>query len=118
MGPFRVVEKIPPNLVKITGAHTQGREITVSVARLKVYKTDPNLEHRRMPKERAWEDDDDLEAEDIEPLRDRAGGNIIIPVQTGVPATAMVDLADAMKDTAADKRHQRPPGIWKCRMKF
>ena len=36
MGPFRVVEKIPPNLVKITAAHTKGREITVSVSRLKI----------------------------------------------------------------------------------
>ena len=41
MGPFRVVEKIPPNLVKITAAHTQGRDLTVSVARLKIYKMIP-----------------------------------------------------------------------------
>ena len=63
-----------------------------------------------MPRERAWEEDDDSEAEDIEPLKDRAGGNIVIPIQTGMPATDMVDLADAMKDTAADKETPAAPG--------
>ena len=101
MGPYRVVKKIPPNLVKITAAHTQGRDLTVSVARLKIYKTDPNLEHRRMPRERTWEEDDDSEAEDIIPFKERVGGNIVIPIQIGVPTTDMVDLAEAMKDPVA-----------------
>ena len=63
-----------------------------------------------MPRERAWEEDDDSEAEDIEPLKDRAGGNIVIPIQTGMPAADMVDLADAMKDTAADEETPAAPG--------
>ena len=96
-----MVEKIPPNLVKITAAHIKGRELTVSVSRLKIYRTDPNLEHRGIPKDRVLEEDDDSEAEDIQPLKDQERDTIVIPIQTGAPATAMVDVADAMKDTGA-----------------
>ena len=84
-------------------AHTQGREITVSVARLKIDRTDPNLEHRRIPRERTWKKDDNSNAEDIEPFKGRVGGNIVISIQTGVPATDMVDLAEVMKDATAEE---------------
>ena len=102
MGPFRVVKNIPPVWVKITAAHTKSREFMMSVSRLKIFRADPNLEHRRMPKDKGWEDDGDSEAEDIQPLRDRPREDIVIPIQTGAPAAAMVDLEDPVKDTAAE----------------
>ena len=56
-----------------------------------------------MPKDRVWEDDDDSEAEDIQPLKDRPRENIVILIQTGGLEAPMVDLADAMKDIAAEE---------------
>ena len=56
-----------------------------------------------MPKDKGWEDNEDSEAEDIQPLKDRARENIVIPIQTGAPAATMVDLVDAMKDTVAEE---------------
>ena len=86
MRPVKLAKKITQVWVKITAAHTKSREFMVSVSRLNIYRTDLNLEHRRRPQDKEWEDDDGAATEDIQPPRDVPRGNIVIQNQAGGPA--------------------------------
>ena len=118
MGLVKLAKKITPVWVEITAAHTKSREFMVSVSRLNIYRTDPNLEHQRRPKDKGWEDDEGAEAEDIQPPRDVPRGNIVIQNQAGVPAAASVYLADAVLIQRQKRYCQQFQCTWRCKMQF
>ncbi len=91
VGPWTIVERIAPVLVKIKPANTEGAERVVHVSRLRVYrKGDGRV--RTLPQNLHVDDDDDDEPDTVGTARVAIPIHMEIPVQLPVPEVEMRDL--------------------------
>lgn len=108
MGPWEVIEKLAPVLVKIKPANSEGEERVVHTSRLRLYRREDGR-MKTLPRSLEIDEDEDDEPTLLIPARTAVPRELGIPIQFGEPEAEMQDLPRAPVDPVLDVEMRPDP---------